>query len=51
MKHEKSSSYVKNWSYFVELIQGAFIYNNQTVSLDVVSLFAKASTDVSLLVV
>ena len=47
----KSSSYVKNSAHFVERISDAPIHSNQTMSLDVVSLFTKVSTDETLVVV
>ena len=47
----KSSSYVKNSAHLVERISDAPIHSNQMVSLDLVSLFTKVSTDETLAVV
>ena len=47
----KSSSYVKNSAHLVERITDAPIHSNQMVSLDVLSLFTKVSTDETLAVV
>ena len=47
----KSSSYVKNLAHFVERIIDAPIHLNQMMSLDIVSLFTKVSTDEILAVV
>ena len=47
----KSSSYVKTSAHFVERISDAPIHSNQMLSLDVVSLFTKISTDETLAVV
>ena len=46
----KSSSYVKNSAHFVERISDTPIHSNQSVSLDVVSLFTKVPTDETLAV-
>ena len=47
----RTSSYVKNSAHFVERISDAPIHSSQMVSLDVVSLFTKVSTDETLAVV
>ena len=47
----KSSSYVKNSAHFVERISDAPVHANQMVSLDVVNLFTKVSTDEMLAIV
>ena len=47
----KSSSYFKNSAHFLEKITNAPIHSNQMVSLDVVNLFPKVSTNETVTVV